>query len=75
MIQRSPSATHLLSRGIPVHVVAARLGHASPVTTMRVYARLLPMSDVQGAELVGALSRVSNRFADLPQTRMVERRP
>ena len=52
---RHTHATHLLTRGVPVHVVAARLGHASPVTTMRVYAHVLPKSDVQAAELVGAL--------------------
>ncbi len=52
---RQTHATHLLTRGIPVHIVAARLGHASPVTTMRVYAHVLPKSDVQAAELVGAL--------------------
>jgi integrase len=44
-----------LTRGIPVHIVAARLGHTSPVTTMRVYAHVLPKSDVQAVELVGAL--------------------
>jgi integrase len=45
----------LLTRGVPVHIVAARLGHTSPVTTMRVYAHVLPKSDVQAAELVGVL--------------------
>ena len=52
---RHTHATHLLTRGVPVHVVAARLGHASPVTTMRVYAHVLPKSDTQAAELTGAL--------------------
>jgi integrase len=52
---RHTHATHLLTRGVPVHIVAARLGHASPVTTMRVYAHALPRSDDQAAELVGAL--------------------
>jgi integrase len=41
--------------GIPIHVVSARLGPASPVTTMRVYAHVLPKSDVHAAELVGVL--------------------
>jgi integrase len=50
---RHSHATHLLSRGVPAHVVAARLGHASPITTMRVYAHVLPTSDVQAAEKVG----------------------
>ena len=45
----------LLTRGIPVQIVAARLRHASPVTTMRVYAHVLRTSDVHAAELVGDL--------------------
>ena len=31
-------ATTLLLAGVPVHVVAARLGHADPAITLRVYA-------------------------------------
>jgi integrase len=31
-------ATTLLLPGVPVHVVAARLGHADPASTLRVYA-------------------------------------
>jgi len=34
-------ATTLLLAGIPVHVVAARLGHADPAVTLRVYAHVL----------------------------------
>ena len=34
-------ATTLLHAGVPVHVVAARLGHADAVTTLRVYAHAL----------------------------------
>ena len=34
-------ATLLLKAGVPVHVVAARLGHADPATTLRVYAHVL----------------------------------
>ncbi len=34
-------ATTLLLAGIPVHVVAARLGHADPAITLRVYAHVL----------------------------------
>ena len=55
-VRRSPH-----TRGAPAH--ARNPGphrrrtprHASPVTTMRVYAHVLPKSDVQAAELVGAL--------------------
>jgi len=31
-----------LLAGVPVHVVSQRLGHASPVVTMTVYAHVLP---------------------------------
>jgi integrase len=34
-------ATTLLLAGVPVHVVATRLGHADPSTTLRVYAHVL----------------------------------
>jgi integrase len=35
-------ATTLLLSGVPVHVVAARLGHADPAITLRVYAHVIP---------------------------------
>ncbi len=31
----------LLLAGVPVHVVAARLGHADPSITLRVYAHVI----------------------------------
>jgi integrase len=34
-------ATTLLLAGVPVHVVAARLGHADPAVTSRVYSHVL----------------------------------
>lgn len=34
-------ATTLLLAGVPVHVVAARLGHADPAATLRVYSHVL----------------------------------
>ncbi len=34
-------ATTLLLSGVPVHVVAARLGHADPAVTLRVYAHVI----------------------------------
>ena len=34
-------ATTLLLAGVPVHVVAARLGHADPAITLRVYAHVI----------------------------------
>ena len=34
-------ATTLLLAGVPVHVVANRLGHTDPTVTLRVYAHVL----------------------------------
>jgi integrase len=34
-------ATTLLAAGVPVHVVAARLGHADPAVTLRIYSHVL----------------------------------
>jgi integrase len=38
---RHVHATTLLLAGVPVHVVAARLGHADPSVTLRVYAHVI----------------------------------
>jgi integrase len=38
---RHVHATTLLLAGVPVHVVAARLGHADPSITLKVYAHVL----------------------------------
>jgi integrase len=39
----------------PVHVVSQRLGHASPVVTMTVYAHVLPGSQREAADLFARL--------------------
>ena len=49
---RHSHATHLLTAGLPVHVVSARLGHSSPTVTMNVYAHVLPRSDEQAAKAI-----------------------
>ena len=43
-----------LTEGVPVHIVAARLGD-DPNTVLSSYAHLLPQSDEQAAERVAAL--------------------
>jgi hypothetical protein len=48
---RHSHATILLLFGVPVHVVSQRLGHASPVVTMTVYAHVLPGSQREAANL------------------------
>jgi integrase len=39
---RHTHATHLLSMNVPVKVVSERLGHASAMMTLNVYAHLVP---------------------------------
>jgi integrase len=53
-VLRHTHATHALTSGVPVHVVAARIGDRHE-TVLRVYAHLLPQSDVEAAEQVAAL--------------------
>jgi integrase len=52
---RHTHATLLLLAGVPVHVVSERLGHASPVITMQVYAHVLPGSQREAAEMFASL--------------------
>jgi integrase len=54
---RHTHATLLLSAREPVHVVSQRLGHASPVVTMTVYAHVLPGSQREAADLFARLIR------------------
>jgi integrase len=46
---------------VPVHVVAARLGHSSPVVTLNTYAHVLPTGDEQAADVMAECS-VSKRL-------------
>jgi len=52
---RHVHATLLLKAGIPVHVVAARLGHADPAITLRVYAHVLRDQAVEVAQIFAAV--------------------
>ena len=52
---RHTHAMILLTAREPVHVVSQRLGHASPVVTMTVYAHVLPGSQREAAELFARL--------------------
>ncbi|HEY8722093.1 tyrosine-type recombinase/integrase [Pengzhenrongella sp.] len=73
---RHVHATILLLAGVPVHVVAARLGHADPSITLRVYAHVLHEDAVRvadvfasamlptGARLSGAVSKSVSKDAD-----------
>jgi integrase len=50
-------ATTLLLSGVPVHVVAARLGHTDPAVTLRVYAHVLHEQTPQVANLFAKAMR------------------
>lgn len=53
-VLRHTAATLALTSGVPVHIVAARLGD-DPKTVLATYAHLLPQSDELAAERVAAL--------------------
>lgn len=53
-VLRHTHATLALTSGVPLHVMAARLGDR-PETILRAYAHLLPTSDAETAEQVAAL--------------------
>ena len=44
-------ATTLLLAGVPVHVVAARLGHVDPSVTLRVYTHVIRAAEASVAEI------------------------
>jgi integrase len=50
---RHSHVTHLLQNGVDVNTVAARVGHADPGMTLRVYGHLLPTSGSLAAERIG----------------------
>ena len=47
---RHTHATLLLREGVPVHVVAKRLGHKDPSVTLSVYADAIPDDDSRAVE-------------------------
>jgi integrase len=54
---RHTCATLLLAAGVPVQVVAQRLGHAQVSMTLEVYAHALPDMQRDAAARLGALLR------------------
>ena len=56
-------ATLLLKAGVPVHVVAHRLGHADPAITLRVYAHVL---DDQANHAAAVFHRLGSRTLTPP---------
>ena len=52
---RHSYATAALGSGVPLKIVSARLGHASPEFTARVYQHVLPAMDQDAANSIAAL--------------------
>jgi integrase len=52
---RHMHATQLLAAGVPVRTVSGRLGHATPSTTLDVYAHFIEASDRSAADVMGGL--------------------
>jgi len=57
---RHVHATTLLLAGVPVHVVAARLGHADPSITLRVYARVISDQLTEAADIFARAVTATN---------------
>jgi integrase len=45
------STPTLLLSGVPVHIVAARLGHADPAITLRVYAHVIRTAEAAATDI------------------------
>jgi site-specific recombinase XerD len=54
-MRRHSASTTLLSSGFDVARVAMLLGHGSPAVTLSVYTHVLPASEDQAAERLGAI--------------------
>ena len=48
---RHTHATLLLRAGVPVHIVAKRLGHRDPSVTLNVYADVIPDDDTSAVDV------------------------
>ncbi len=55
---RHTHATLLLRRGIPIHVVSRRLGHANPAITLNIYSHVLNDMGRTAADVAGVIAGV-----------------
>ena len=51
---RHTAVTLGISSGVPIHVVAGRVGHANVTTTLNTYSHFLPRADKLAADVIGA---------------------
>jgi integrase len=59
-------ASLLLHEGLPVTAVSARMGHANPQITLRLYAHALPGQDAQAAEAINRALAIVPARAEMP---------
>jgi integrase len=59
---RHSHATQLLLDGVPVHVVAHRLGHSTPAITSEVYAHVIKRAEDRAVEAAGNMARAALRL-------------
>ena len=59
--RRHLHATTLLLAGVPVHIVAARLGHADPSVTLRVDAHVIRSAEASAADVFANAVKAQNR--------------
>jgi integrase len=57
-------ATTMLAAGVPVSVVAGRLGHARPATTLNVYSHFLDAGDKVAADVPAKIMGEASAAAD-----------
>lgn len=51
---RHTAVTLGISSGVPIHVVAGRVGHANVTTTLNTYSHFLPRADKLAADVIGS---------------------
>jgi integrase len=66
-------ASLLIAEGVPITAVSARLGHANPQITMKIYAHALPGQDQMAAQIINdALGKYNGpgqkKMRDTPET-------
>ena len=56
---RHSHASLLISRGVPITVVQARLGHSNPSITLQIYSHMMPNDDYKAIKAINALKPTS----------------
>jgi integrase len=72
---RHVHATTLLLAGVPVHLVAARLGHADPSITLRVYAHVISDQLTEAADIFARAVAATTKVPLLARVLAIEPLP